>query len=795
MKGVRNSLSISHPDLAAQWHPTKNGELTPDKVEANSSKRVWWYLPYDDPATGKHFVFEWESTVYNRAVLGADCPFLSGRSVYRGFNDLSTADPDTAALWHPTKNGDMTPYSVTAGSHAIVWWYLPYDDPVTGKHFDFEWQAAVKAMVRSPHKQGPFLEGKKAWKGFNDLSTLYPELSKEWNYEKNGTLTPENTTYGSNKSVWWKKTIINKETGETECYEWQEKIQSRIQKVGNRSIAVKRNEDMASFGSKYPELAAEWHPSKNGNLTPFDVTVSSTIPIWWLLPYDDPRTGKHYDFEWQDSVRDRVIRGRGCPYLSGAAVWVGFNDLASTYPKLAAEWHPSKNGDLTPFDVTAGSGKYAWWLLPYDDPQTGEHFDFEWKSLISSRTYSNAGCPYLSGAAIWIGFNDLGTTNPELSLEWDYDKNFPLTPQDVSAGSGQKVWWKRKEKDPISGKIRDISWLAEISDRAQYGAGPRRVLQQVVEGINDLSTTHPDLVKEWHPTRNGKRIPSQFKCTSNESVWWICQYHDIRTGKDFIFEWQDSISNRVNGRKCPYLTDDLLYDGFNDLATTHPTLAAQWHPTMNSITPHDVTAHSTRRIWWLMPYDDKKTQKHYDFVWSSTVYNRAILNAGCPYLTGASVWPGYNDLATTNPEVAKLWHPTKNGLLTPRDVVAGSLQYACWYMEYEDPKTGKKFNFEWVSRILTQCKMKNQCPYLSNLAVWPGYNDLESCYPEVAMEWYAERNHGIMPSSVYRHSGEKYWWRCKEGHVWYTTVYSRTVDGSNCPECEKRRRLKLLGKQ
>ena len=89
-----------------------------------------------------------------------------------------------------------------------------------------------------------------------------------------------------------------------------------------------------------PGLAAQWHPTKNGGLTPYDVTAGSRTKVWWLLPYDDPKTGKHFDFEWQAKIYNRT-NGSGCPYLAGKAAWRGFNDLATTYPDLAKEWHPT----------------------------------------------------------------------------------------------------------------------------------------------------------------------------------------------------------------------------------------------------------------------------------------------------------------------------------------------------------------------------------------------------------------------------------------------------------------------
>ena len=81
------------------------------------------------------------------------------------------------------------------------------------------------------------------------------------------------------------------------------------------------------------------------------------------------------------------------------------NTLAVTMPDLAAEWHPTKNGDLRPTDVTCGSGKKVWWLLHYKD-DTGKHFEFEWQDTIIHRSKYKRGCPYISGRAVWKGFND-----------------------------------------------------------------------------------------------------------------------------------------------------------------------------------------------------------------------------------------------------------------------------------------------------------------------------------------------------------------------------------------------------
>ncbi len=134
-----------------------------------------------------------------------------------------------------------------------------------------------------------------------------------------------------------------------------------------------------------PELAKQWHPTKNGDLTPRDVTRTSHKKVWWFLPYDDPNTGKHFDFEWPARI-DR--RKDGCPFISGQKVWVGYNDLMTTHPQLAAQWHPTKNGNLTPKDVTVNSNKSVWWLREETDTN-GNTVLREWKVKVFDRKYSS----------------------------------------------------------------------------------------------------------------------------------------------------------------------------------------------------------------------------------------------------------------------------------------------------------------------------------------------------------------------------------------------------------------------
>ena len=629
-KGL-NDLQSLRPDLAAQWHPYMNGSRTPDQVSINSPETVWWLYPYTDPISCKQYNFQWKSPVRNRSRKGSVCPFLSGQAVWLGFNDLATKSPKLAEQWDYENNGSVTPQNITAGSEYNASWILPYDDPDTGKHFEFRW----KATVHNRAKKGagcPFLSGKAVWPGFNDLATKYPELAEQWDYENNGLLTPQN------------------------------------------------------------------------------VPVNSNYNAYWVLPYDDPDTGKHFVFRWQAKVYNRTRDGTGCPFLSGQAVWPGFNDLATKYPELAEQWDYENNGSLTPQNVPVNSNYNAYWVLPYDDPDTGKHFVFRWQAKVYSRARNGTGCPFLSGKAVWLGFNDLATKHPELAEQWDYESNGNITPQKVTSGS-------------------------------------------------------------------------------NYNAFWIYHYDDPDTGSHFIFRWRASVNVRVrSGHGCPFLSGKTAWPGFNDLATKYPELAEQWDYERNGdIIPQKVTTRSNYNAWWVYPYDDSKTGRHFVFRWKATVYNRTRNKTGCPFLSGKAVWTGFNDLATKLPLLAKQWDYKKNYPLTPRKILYSSPKYVAWTLGYNDLETGKHHDFKWIKRLCNRSRDGSDCPYLENLAVWPGYNDLQTCYPEIAKEWNDEKNLEN-PSQVYKHSHSKYYWTCSIcGNVFLTSVYMRVRYGVDC-KCKSKSR-------
>ena len=553
--------------LLAEWDKKKNGNLTPESVTVGNKRKVWWILSYDDKKTGRHFDFSWKMSVGKRTG-GSICPYLSGRKILAGFNDLKTTHPELAAQWNYERNGSLTPENVTAGSQKKVWWLFPYDNPKTGKHFDFEWESQINN--RANGADCPYFFGRAIWKGFNDLETVNPELAAEWDYEKN-ELLPSEVTARSGKKVWWRCSICG--------HGWKAEISNR-KKSGCPECAKE-------LRSSFPEQAVSFYLEKHfpdtesGNWKvldgkELDVYIPS-IPA--AVEYDGAQFHKNgkRDKEKNQLCAEKGIlliriREDGCPPMEEAPflkviscvpgkeesladairqagkilgissmdVDIGRNrqeiysryikrrkenSLAMTHPELAAQWDYGKNGSLTPENVTAGSGKKVWWRMSYDDEKTGRCFNFLWQATIASRV-NGAGCPFLTGHKVWKGFNDLATTHPELAVQWHPTKNKKLKPEDVVAGSGKRIWWLLPYDDEKTGRHFDFEWMASINHRVCGAGCPYLSGKAVWKEFNDLETYcrqhgRLDILSWWDYKKNGSLKPSDVTAKSNKKVWWI----------------------------------------------------------------------------------------------------------------------------------------------------------------------------------------------------------------------------------------------------------------------------------
>jgi hypothetical protein len=325
-----------------------------------------------------------------------------------------------------------------------------------------------------------------------------------------------------------------------------------------------------------PELAAQWHSVKNETLTPSNVTQGSNKKVWWQGACNH---------EWEATIGSRA-QGANCPYCSGNKIRIGFNDLQSQNFILAEQWHPTLNKNLKPEQTLATSITSRWWQC---------ELGHEWSASPYSRHHRKTNCPYCTNQKLLVGFNDLFTKHPDIASQWHPVKNGALLPSHVTAQSVKKYWWEDSYGH---------EWYTRVLDRTTKGQGcPICANQIVLSGFNDLATTHPLLALQWHPVKNDQILSTEVNAGSHKKVWWLgkCSH-----------TWEAKIENRArNGLGCPICANQVILTGFNDLATTHPHLVAEWHPTKNkTLEPHMIAAGSSaRKVWWLCPLDHAYAMK------------------------------------------------------------------------------------------------------------------------------------------------------------------------------------------
>eukprot|EP00128_Syssomonas_multiformis_P003508 Colp12_sorted_trinity150504_noHs@26416 len=117
-----------------------------------------------------------------------------------------------------------------------------------------------------------------------------------------------------------------------------------------RPLATFRNRpSLAACAAEFPEVIRQWHPHKN-TVGPESVTPGSAKKIWFMC--DEGH-------EWEAILLNRT-RGNGCPTCNRKKV-TSTNTLLAKHPEVAAEWHPTKNGELTPKVVAGASATKVWW--------------------------------------------------------------------------------------------------------------------------------------------------------------------------------------------------------------------------------------------------------------------------------------------------------------------------------------------------------------------------------------------------------------------------------------------------
>lgn len=775
-------LATIRPDLLNEWDYEKNSSISPHDITAGSGKKVWW------KCSKGH---SWETSICYVAKIRNErksscCPYCSGQKVLAGYNDLATIKPELAKEWNYERNKDFTPDTVAKTSHIKVWWKC------SNGH---EWEAFIS--YRSSGSGCPICSNRQLLQGVNDLSTTNPELAKEWDYDKNGNLQPTGFTPTSQQKVFWKCSVCGNS--------WESKISSRVHGSGCLFCSGKIVEQgINDLASQRPDVANEWNYEKNDSLKPTNVTVGSGKKVWWKCSLGH---------EWNSPIYDRT-KGNGCPICSGRQVLAGFNDLATLRPDLAKEWNKEKNNGLLASEVTVGSKKKVWWKCSKGH---------EWQADICCRS-NGTGCPYCSGRKVLIGYNDLASLKPDISIEWDYEKNGDLKPTAVTVNSPRKVWWKCSEGH---------CWEAIIQSRTRENCGcPYCSGHRVIEGKTDLATSRPDLIQEWDYEKNkdlkdrfGKDIstPDKVSTSSNQCVWWKCSYgHSWKTrinmrtsqntgcplckksgtsipeqGIAFYLSKITEVEQRVNigGKEVdiylPKYKTGIEYDGIfyhknkKELDAKKDLVLTDNGIVLYRLIESNISEQIDNHIYFIESgsyanYDqalrdlcvllsDNTGNKEFQFLDINLKRDRLKIREKL------DLYEKENSLAAKCPQLSKEWDYNKNGKLTPEMFYSASGERVWWKCSH---------GHSWQAVISSRSSGGKNCPYCAGLLVIPGQNDLATLYPQLAKEWDYEKNGKLRPLDITSKTPKKVWWKCSTcNNSWLSSVAHRT-DGRGCPYCK-----------
>lgn len=268
------------------------------------------------------------------------------------------------------------------------------------------------------------------------------------------------------------------------------------------------------------------------------------------------------------------------------------NSLAITHPHLLGEWDYNNNGLIKPQCFTAGSGTKVFWKHTIE--KSGKIFTHSWKAQIAKRT-NGEKCPICAGKTVQKGYNDLLSCGPPFLKEWDHALN-KISPNQITSHSNRKIWWTHSQF--INGKRVSHSWQTTVKGRMQGNGCPICIGKTVEKNINDLGTTHPELLSEWDYNKNSLN-PCSISYGYNKKVWW--KHTVIKDSKIFEHSWDASPNSRTNSKSnCPYCTNKKVLIGYNDLSTLLPEIADKWdHHRNYPFKPENYTIGSSKKAYWI----------------------------------------------------------------------------------------------------------------------------------------------------------------------------------------------------
>ena len=577
-------------------------------------------------------------------------------------------------------------------------------------------------------------------KGKNDLATLKPNLAKEWDYESNKGLLPSNVTLGSNKVVWW---ICPK------GHKYQKSISKRA--IRGQGCHICRMEEN-SFANVHPELLVLWDYDKNFGVDPNKISYGSAKEVWW-------KCEKGHSYQQKVSNKSR---GAGCPICAHQKI-TKETSLACVYPEIAKEWHPTKNGKLTPYDVFPKAHKKVWWLCP---------FGHEYQAAIYTRDKSN--CP--------ICASERKTSFPEQAIKFYLGQVFDTESRSIIGGFEADVYCPSlKIAVEYDGEYFHSNEKSEEREerKNKFFIDSGILLFRVKE-------TKKAVPFECYKTKYGYEI----KTTYTQEYEFI--YEVVTTIIEKVNEvFNKSYSCDVNiiRDKADIINMYAQHKKKNSFLSQKPLGAKKWDYDKNGdIDLNLLPRTSKKKYWWKCPTCGNEWYGTLDNIVNSLTCNKCSrqvkseLNMAPEiFMDSTAIFKELSiSLQTENPDLANQWHPTKNGYFKPNHVSPKSGKRVWWLC----PVCGN----EWAQMIKTRNngRTARMCPTCAKNQKEKKLKQIDNFLDVLFEEWHPTKNAERKLIDYTPGSNVKVWWRCSKCGKEFKCPIKTRKNGGGCPECGRK---------
>lgn len=603
---------------------------------------------------------------------------------------LLDAFPDIAAQWDYERNDELTPADVSYGSNKIVWWKCSlcghsYKKKIANR--------TAPAKRKTESEKCPICLGRIIIPGFNSLKAKFPEIiEQEWDFEKN-TIDPDTIPPTYRKKMWW--ICAN-------GHNYESLPGNKIYHTGGDCPYCSSQKlcRETSLGYLNPELAKEWHPTKNGALTPFDVFANTSRYIWWLCPI--------CGHEWKAKCSNRNVNKRGCPHCANCrsssvpeqllfiTIKKHFQDAINRHriendeidvfvPSLniGFEYDGQRfhNEEKLPKDIAKtkrliNSGVYLYRFREDNCPEiqvpgctvikvkyTPEYRDLEAKLKILLSQLSMKDIEVDFGSEInavratldCLPYDKSFAASEERKKEtgispvalWDYETNAPLTPKMVT---------------PFSDKV--VNWICPADSSHKWRSSVKSI--SLGYGCSRCAKRHQYTTEEW--------IVEARKVHGDKYQYHLINYIDSNTKVDIVCPahgvFRQAPSEHLAGKGCAYCSHQKFHPS-ESLAILRPDIAAEWDYELNrdsGLTPETIGLDTKRKFYW-------HCNNGCNHSYLATIAFRCGRNSGCAVCHGKQVSPD-TSLAILNPALAAEWCAENDK--TPSEVTLKSDYVALW---------------------------------------------------------------------------------------------------------------------